>query len=195
MIRTPNLDRLAARGVRFSDAYCNSPICVPSRASFHTGRYVHQIRFWDNAMAYDGSVPTWGHRPRAADHRVDSIGKLHLKSAAIDNGFTQEHMPLHVVEGMGDPLGLLRDPLPVRKAALKLAADVHDVDHTAQNASKYSRCSQSVTSAWKRAISASFIVNRYSTNPRPSFSRKKASPRSAATASPRLFGRNRASVS
>ena len=32
MIRTPNLDRLAARGVRFSDAYCNSPICVPSRA-------------------------------------------------------------------------------------------------------------------------------------------------------------------
>ena len=33
MIRTPNLDRLAAKGVRFSDAYCNSPICVPSRAA------------------------------------------------------------------------------------------------------------------------------------------------------------------
>ena len=81
MIRTPNLDRLAARGVRFTDAYCNSPICVPSRASFHTGRYVHEIRFWDNAIAYDGSVPSWGHRLRAAGHRVDSIGKLHLKSA------------------------------------------------------------------------------------------------------------------
>ena len=62
MIRTPNLDALAARGVRFTDAYCNSPICVPSRASFHTGRYPHQIRFWDNAMPYDGSVPSWGHR-------------------------------------------------------------------------------------------------------------------------------------
>jgi choline-sulfatase len=34
MIRTPNLDALAARGVRFTDSYCNSPICVPSRASF-----------------------------------------------------------------------------------------------------------------------------------------------------------------
>jgi len=36
MIRTPNLDRLAASGVRFSDAYCNSPICVPSRAALAT---------------------------------------------------------------------------------------------------------------------------------------------------------------
>jgi choline-sulfatase len=38
MVRTPNLDRLAARGVRFTNAYCNSPICVPSRAALATGR-------------------------------------------------------------------------------------------------------------------------------------------------------------
>ena len=37
MVKTPHMDRLAARGVRFSDASCNSPICVPSRASFATG--------------------------------------------------------------------------------------------------------------------------------------------------------------
>ncbi len=123
MIRTPNLDRLAAGGVRFTDAYCNSPICVPSRASFQTGRYVHDIRFWDNAIAYDGSVPSWAHRLRAAGHRVDSIGKLHFRSADDDNGFTKEHMPLHVVEGIGDPIGMLRDPPPPRKAALRLAAD------------------------------------------------------------------------
>ncbi len=123
MIRTPNLDRLASRGVRFTDAYCNSPICVPSRASFQTGRYVHDIRFWDNAIAYDGSVPSWAHRLKAAGHRVDSIGKLHFRSADDDNGFTKEHMPLHVVEGIGDPIGMLRDPPPPRKAALRLAAD------------------------------------------------------------------------
>ena len=70
-IRTPNLDRLAAGGVRFTDAYCNSPICVPSRAALATGRYVHDIRFWDNAIAYDGSVPSWHHRLRDAGPRVD----------------------------------------------------------------------------------------------------------------------------
>jgi len=123
MIRTPNLDRLATRGVRFTDAYCNSPICVPSRASFQTGRYVHDIRFWDNAIAYDGSVPSWAHRLKAAGHRVDSIGKLHFRGAEDDNGFSKEHMPLHVVEGIGDPIGMLRNPPPPRKAALRLAAD------------------------------------------------------------------------
>jgi choline-sulfatase len=121
MILTPNLDRLAANGVRFSDAYCNSPICVPSRASFQTGRYVHDIRFWDNATPYDGSVPSWAHRLKASGHRVDSIGKLHYRSAEDDNGFTQEHMPLHVVDGIGDPTGLLRKPLVRRKGALRLA--------------------------------------------------------------------------
>ena len=123
MIKTPNLDRLAARGVRFSDAYCNSPICVPSRAALATGRHVHQIRFWDNAIPYDGSVPSWGHRLKAAGHEVTAIGKLHFRSAEDDNGFTEEIMPLHVVDGIGDPMGWLRDPLPVRRAALRLASE------------------------------------------------------------------------
>src|SRR5712671_4359645 len=123
MIRTPNLDRLAARGVRFSDAYSNSPICVPSRAALATGRYVHKIRFWDNAIPYDGSVPSWHRRVRDAGHEATAIGKLHFRSADDDNGFTEEVMPLHVVEGIGDPLGWLREPLPVRKAALRLASE------------------------------------------------------------------------
>ena len=121
MIKTPNLDRLAARGVRFSDAYCNSPICVPSRASLATGRYPHEIRFWDNGIPYDGSVPSWHHRLKAAGHEVVSIGKLHFRSLDDDNGFTEEIMPLHVVDGIGDPAGWLREPLVERKAALKLA--------------------------------------------------------------------------
>ncbi len=123
VIRTPNLDRLAARGVRFSDAYTNSPICVPARASLATGRYPHQIRFWDNAIAYDGSVPSWHHRLREAGCEATSIGKLHFRSGDDDNGFTEEVMPLHINDGIGDPLGWLRDPLPVRRATLRLAKD------------------------------------------------------------------------
>ncbi len=56
LVRTPHLDALAARGTRFAHAYCNCPICVPSRASLATGRYVHEIRCWDNAHPYDGSA-------------------------------------------------------------------------------------------------------------------------------------------
>lgn len=132
MIKTPNLDRLAASGVRFADAYTNSPICVPARAALHTGRYVHRIRFWDNGIPYDGSVPSWAHRLKAAGHEVVSIGKLHFRSADDDNGFTEEAMPLHVVDGIGDPLGWLRDPLPVRRAALRLANDAGRGDSSYQ---------------------------------------------------------------
>lgn len=151
MIRTPNLDRLAQAGVRFTDAYCNSPICVPSRASFQTGRYVHDIRFWDNAIAYDGSVPSWAHRLKAAGHRVESIGKLHYRSAADDNGFTQEHMPLHVVDGVGDPIGLLRDPPPPRLAALKMAAQAGCGDSAYQG---YDDRITESAQAWLRARAA-----------------------------------------
>jgi choline-sulfatase len=121
MIRTPNLDALAASGVRFADASCNSPICVPSRASFATGRYVHRIRFWDNAQPYDGSVPSWGHRLMENGHRSTAIGKLHFRSADDPNGFDEEVMPLHVVDGIGDLLGLIRDNPPPRQSAYKLA--------------------------------------------------------------------------
>src|ERR1700723_146041 len=118
MIKTPNLDRLAAGGVRFSDAYTNSPICVPARASLATGRYPHDIRFWDNGIPYDGSIPSWHHRQKQAGHEAVSIGKLHFRSIDDDNGFTEEGMPLHVVQGIADPAGWLGEPLVGRKGAL-----------------------------------------------------------------------------
>ena len=151
MIRTPNLDRLARAGVRFSDAYTNSPICVPARAALATGRYVHRIRFWDNGIPYDGSVPSWAHRLTQAGHEAVSIGKLHFRSADDDNGFTEEVMPLHVVEGVGDPLGWLREPLPVRRAALRLANDAGRGD------SSYQQYDDRITAAavdWLKARAA-----------------------------------------
>ena len=124
MIRTPNLDRLAARGTRFANAYTNCPICVPARAAFATGQYVHRIRYWDNAIAYDGRVPSWGHRLMAQGHRVTSIGKLHyVDSDPKRNGFDEEILPLHIVNGVGDLLGLIRDELPRRPGSAKLGPE------------------------------------------------------------------------
>ncbi len=124
MIRTPNLDALAARGTRFTSAYTNCPICVPARASFATGRYVHETRCWDNAIAYNGQPPTWGHRLIEQGHHVASIGKLHYKESRPEvNGFDEEILPLHIVNGVGDLLGLIRDELPRRPGSLKLGPE------------------------------------------------------------------------
>jgi choline-sulfatase len=116
VVETPNLDRLAARGTRFDNAYTNCPICVPVRASLATGRYVHQTRYWDNGHPYDGQIDSWHHRLREQGHHVDSIGKLHFSGSGNDHGFTNEVDPLHVVEGVGDILGCIRDDRgPTRK--------------------------------------------------------------------------------
>ena len=114
LVKTPNLDGLAARGVRFQSAYTNCPICVPARASLATGQYVHSIRYWDNAFPYDGAVKSWGHRLVDSGHQVDSVGKLHYRSHEDDDGFSEKILPLNVVDGVGDLMGALRDDIPVR---------------------------------------------------------------------------------
>ena len=109
LIHTPNLDALAARGTRFSNAYTSSPICVPARASLATGEYVHNTRCWSNAQAYQGEPQSWGHRLQEAGYPVDAIGKLHYRGTEFDNGFDQEIMPLHIKDGIGWIKGLLRN--------------------------------------------------------------------------------------
>lgn len=108
VVQTPNLDRIARDGVRFANAYCATTLCCPSRAAIATGRYPHQTGYWDNALFYDGRVPTWHHRLRDAGVRTTAIGKLHYRSGEDDNGFTQEIDTMHVVDGVGSPLTLLR---------------------------------------------------------------------------------------
>jgi choline-sulfatase len=119
MVKTPALDSIANRGVRFTNAYCTSPLCCPSRAALATGRYPHQTGYWDNAMIYDGRFPTWHHRVRDSGHKVTAIGKLHFRSSDDDNGFTDEIDVMHVIEAKGALISLLRatqDGVPRRAA-------------------------------------------------------------------------------
>ena len=122
IVQTPHIDKLAATGTRFSSAYTASPVCIPARAAFACGKYIHQIGFWDNADAYDGSVPSWHHVLRSTGHDVVSIGKLHFKSPHEDHGFTEEQIPMHIIEGKGDLMGLIRQDLPRRGGARKMAS-------------------------------------------------------------------------
>ncbi len=118
LVHSPNLDRLAESGTRFSNAYTPCAICVPARAALATGQYVHRIGNWDNGLPFDGSAMSWMRRLKESGNQVDSIGKLHFRSAQDDNGFTREIEPLHVVEGIGDPASGIRDGSLIRNSRL-----------------------------------------------------------------------------
>ena len=108
LVKTPNIDRIAAAGVRFDNAYCASPLCCPSRAAVATGRFPHQTGYWDNALAYDGKIASWMHRLRDAGYDVVSVGKLHFRSGEDDNGFSEEILPMHILDGKGSVQTFLR---------------------------------------------------------------------------------------
>lgn len=110
-VRTPTLDGLAAEGTRFTSAYCSSPLCAPSRASFATGRYVNEIGYWDNATPYDGTVRSWGHHFDDHGIPVTTVGKLDFVPG-VDDGFCDQRVPAH--RETPDVHGLHRDP-PIQR--------------------------------------------------------------------------------
>lgn len=124
LMHTPALDRLADRGTRFSNAYTPCPICVPARASFATGRHVHQTGCWDNAHAYDGEIPGWGRQVQRAGYPIEAIGKMHFRRAEDPLGFDRQHEPMHIVDGVGMVWGALRDPFPTLDPPFRLIKSV-----------------------------------------------------------------------
>ena len=119
-VQTPHLDAFAARGTAFDNAYCASPMCVPSRAALMTGRPVHETRSWDNAHPYTGVPEGWAHVVRSAGMRTAVIGKMHFRSPDDDTGFDEVILPLDVSDGIGDVYSLVRDDMPARPALAAL---------------------------------------------------------------------------
>ncbi len=120
VVATPNLDALAACGTSFDAAYTPSPICVPARGAFHTGQPVHRSQCWDNAIAYDGTMPGWPQALRARGHHTACIGKLHYQGhKGQDYGFCEMILPMQITNGTGDVTLLIRDPDDIRESAAK----------------------------------------------------------------------------
>jgi len=83
-IRTPNLDRLAARGTLFDRAYIQNPVCIPSRACIQTGRYVrqHGVDYMENAVEQTPGLPPWEttfmERLQQDGYATAAFGKIHM---------------------------------------------------------------------------------------------------------------------
>jgi len=78
-LKTPNIDRLAAKGMRFNAAYVQSPICGPSRASFYTGRTVFSHGVTGNQTPLPIGELTIGDYLRPLGMRTAVVGKTHMK--------------------------------------------------------------------------------------------------------------------
>ena len=88
VVRTPYLDRLAEQSYTFNNAYCNSPICTPSRLSLLTGRYPHQIGAWDLGAIADRRYPTWGDYLMEAGYETVLCGRTHFNGSDRLLGFS-----------------------------------------------------------------------------------------------------------
>ena len=102
LINTPVLDRLVAEGVTFNRAYCQSPVCTPSRASFLTGRYPRTTRCRQNGQQMPADERLISRLLADAGYHCGLAGKLHLASCAngrvearIDDGYHEFHWSHH----------------------------------------------------------------------------------------------------
>ncbi|OAP49835.1 choline-sulfatase [Sinorhizobium saheli] len=85
--RTPNIDRLAGQGSVFDNAYCNYPLCAPSRFALMTGRLPSRIGAFDNASEFPASVPTLAHYLRDAGYYTCISGKMHFVGPDQHHGY------------------------------------------------------------------------------------------------------------
>ena len=86
VVRTPNLDRLSEQSYTFDNAYCNYPICTPSRLSMLTGKYPHQIDAWDLGAILDSK--TWGDYLKEAGYGTVLCGRTHFNGKDRLLGFS-----------------------------------------------------------------------------------------------------------
>lgn len=104
-VSTPSLDRLAAGGVRFDNAYCQNPLCVPSRASLLTGKYSRNNGIYDNQHILPANDQTMARTFAEAGYRTALIGKAHFNGEQFQ-GFQERPY--------GDLYGQAHQPDPAR---------------------------------------------------------------------------------
>ncbi len=89
IVKTPHLSALAEAGVIFENAYCNSPLCAPSRFSMLTGKLPSRIGAYDNAAYFPADLPTVAHYLRDLGYHTCLAGKMHFVGPDQLHGFEE----------------------------------------------------------------------------------------------------------
>jgi len=90
---TPNLDRLAAEGVRFEHAFTCQPVCGPARACLQTGKYATELGCFRNEIALPLDETTIAQRLSEAGYQTAYVGKWHLASTGKEADFRTRAVP------------------------------------------------------------------------------------------------------
>ena len=90
---TPHIDRLSGEGAVFENAYCNFPLCAPSRFSMLAGMLPSRVRAFDNAAELAAATPTMAHYLRLAGYRTALAGKQHFVGPDMLHGFHERLVP------------------------------------------------------------------------------------------------------
>jgi len=101
IVRTPNLDKLANNGVSFDNVYTPSPICLPARMSFLTGKYPFRQNCWANSDSLASDIPTIAHSLGAVGYEPILIGRLHSIGPDQLHGFASRKVFDHSSDWYG----------------------------------------------------------------------------------------------
>jgi choline-sulfatase len=89
LVQSPAMAALAESGAVFESAYCNSPLCAPSRFSMLSGQYCSRIGAYDNAAEFASEIPTIAHYFRRLGYRTCLAGKMHFVGPDQLHGFEE----------------------------------------------------------------------------------------------------------
>jgi len=85
--QTPTLDNLITHGANFDKAYCQFPLCSPSRIAMLTGRHAHRCGAWSNGAILSPELPNWGSHFQASGYSTATVGKMHIGGSVQHAGF------------------------------------------------------------------------------------------------------------
>ena len=114
-IQTPNMERMARMGTVFDNAYCPSPLCMPSRSSFVSGRRVHEIQTYSNCNVFPFDYPAYGGVLDQQGIHTVHVGKTDVYNKTSELGFSEFFLPGDR-RSSGD-VHISRNPLSIRHGA------------------------------------------------------------------------------